>query len=61
MMVNSIHETTISPYQWIVLREHLNRGQFTGKPHLKNGKIDGFRLRFSGENRSIDSWITIKR
>ena len=25
----------------------------TGKSHIKNGKIDGFRLRFSHENQSI--------
>jgi len=30
------------------------KGNFTGKPHIKNGKIDGFRLRFSPTNQSID-------
>ena len=29
-------------------------GNFTGKPHMFNGKIDGFRLRFSQENQSIE-------
>ena len=32
------------------------RGKFTGKPHIKNGKIDGFRLRFSPTNQSIE-WL----
>ena len=27
----------------------------TGKPQDLNGKIDGFRLRFSRENQSIES------
>jgi hypothetical protein len=30
------------------------RGKFTGKPHDLHGKIDGFRLRFSPTNQSID-------
>ena len=29
------------------------KGKFTGKPHIKNGKIYGFRLRFSQQNQSI--------
>ena len=32
------------------------KGTFTGKPHRKNGKIDGFRCRFSPTNQSIDMW-----
>ena len=27
----------------------------TGKPHMNNGKIDGFRWRFSKQNQSIDN------
>ena len=30
------------------------KGTFTGKPHDLNGKIDGFRLRFSPTNQSIE-------
>jgi hypothetical protein len=32
------------------------KGQFAGKPHDLHGKIDGFRLRFSQQNQSIDGW-----
>jgi len=32
------------------------KGNFTGKPHDLNGKIDGVRLRFSPINESIDTW-----
>ena len=36
------------------------KGKFTGKPHMNNGKIyDGFRLRFSRENQSIEISIVI--
>jgi hypothetical protein len=30
------------------------KGKSTGKPHDLNGKFYGFRLRFSGENQSIE-------
>jgi hypothetical protein len=42
--------------QWIGLREF-----FTGKPHMNHGKIDGFRLRFSGHpDPRSQSWLGIK-
>jgi len=47
--------------------EPIFNGILTGKPHMKNGNIYGFRLRFSQENQSIDlteilvrNWITRK-
>ena len=36
-------------YQWIGLREFLRE-----KPHMNSGKIDGFQLRFSRRNQSIE-------
>ena len=41
--------------QWIGLGEH-----FTGKPHENDGKIHGFRCRFSQQNQSIDQWFSLK-
>jgi hypothetical protein len=40
-------------YQWIGLREN-----FTGKPTIY-GKIDGFRLRFSCKNQSIETPVLV--
>ena len=36
------------------------QGKFTGKPHDLHGKIDGFRLRCSPTNQSIDLYPIIK-
>ena len=36
------------------------KGKFTGKPHIKDGKIYGFRLRFSLTNQSISSKLVFK-
>ena len=36
------------------------KGKFTGKPHDLNGNIYGFRLRFSQQNQSISSQLSLQ-
>ena len=51
----------VGSMDWIKGSMDWIKGKFTGKPHMKNGKImennSGFRLRFSQQNQSIDRFM----